>query len=46
MRGGEKMKALVFLVILALMISVVGCEKKNSISITGQDGKTSSVTVR
>ncbi|GEM_PF-4444616 len=40
------MKTIALLALLVVMISIVGCEKKNSLSITGPDGKTSSVTVR
>lgn len=38
------MKKLVLLVLLVTMVSLLGCEKKNSVTFKGPSGKTASVT--
>lgn len=38
------MKALVLVVLLSIAISLVGCEKKDTISIKGPSGETASIT--
>lgn len=38
------MKKLVLLVLLISVISLLGCEKKNSVTFKGPSGKTASVT--
>ena len=38
------MKKGILLVLLLVMVSVLGCEKKQTLSVTGPDGKKASVT--
>jgi hypothetical protein len=40
------MKTLMLFVLVVALVSFIGCEKKNSVSLTGPSGETASITVK